>query len=110
MPSMRASSTDAFSIHLGHVGTRGLEDVPRGSIAFEGLAIPLHDLGRQEADETDLDGVGLPRPIHAFLVDDHIGIEERLSAPGVAPSSNATLALTTGKSAPAMDFMRKSRP
>ena len=73
----RDDDVGTFLAHLGHVGARRLEDVARGDIAFEVLAVPVHDLGRHKADKADLDRMRLTRAVGQHPVEDDVRLDQR---------------------------------
>ncbi len=62
-----------FLLHPGDVGPGGFDDVAGADLAGEVVGIPGHDLGRQEADEADLDGGRGAGAVGELLFDDLVG-------------------------------------
>ncbi len=49
----RNNDVGACILHCRHVFLRGLDNVRHFQVAFQMLLVPLHNLGRHEADEAD---------------------------------------------------------
>ena len=73
----RDDDVGAFLLHLGDPGAGGLQDVAGLDVAFEVAAVPVHDLGRDEADEADPDGMGGAGAIGQGAVENDIGRDQR---------------------------------
>ena len=81
----RDDQIGAFGAHLGDVGLGGLDDVAGIDLAGEVGRVPGHDLGRQEADEAELDGEACAGAVGDLLFDDLVGrdiggVGERIGA------------------------------
>ena len=85
----RDDDVGALFLHHRDIGLGGFDDVAGHDLADQMGGVPGHDLGRQEPDQADLDGLGRARTVGQFLFDDAEGLEiglvgQRVLAQGFA--------------------------
>ncbi len=67
----------ALFAHFRDEGLGGFDNVTRIGVAFQVAAVPIHDLRWHEADEADLDRIGLAGTVGDLFFNDHVGLQEK---------------------------------
>ena len=73
----RHDEVHAHGAHGGDVTARRLDDVDDEHLALEVGAVPLHDLGRHEADHADPEPLGGPGLVDELAIEDDEGLDQR---------------------------------
>ena len=73
-------------LHLGYVSLRRFDYVTRLHVAFQMLAIPVHDLRRSKSDDTNLDRMLAAIPHFNLTLKDGIGLHQSRIIAGGRPS------------------------
>mmetsp|Transcript_23568 Transcript_23568/g.41670 ORF Transcript_23568/g.41670 Transcript_23568/m.41670 type:complete len:359 (+) Transcript_23568:1062-2138(+) len=71
--------------HQGHQCAGRIHDIAGVDVAFKVAAVPVHDLGRDKADEAHLDHMRVSVAIRDRVVEDHEGRHEGFVSSGRAP-------------------------